>query len=1382
METPTFDKFLAELKAWAMDTSDRTQDKLPPLPVQKLQPVAVALQSLQGLQGLTPSSFEEHVLKIIKDFKSTVSEGLEESERREALLRYQIDVTPLIPQAYTTWLDPLRMLLEMLFIGEARPPTETDGFVQLKRELLEWSEKLIAWRKRLLYRSADTCEIQPLDLYQTLKNPVRALMDPIVAERMEPLREAVDLLKSTLDAFTVGPLQVARKQNLISILLRHPLYMIGGLDLEDWLDEIILANTRGFGDGVKTPGMRSDSDQIIRPLLEKMADPTIVDILREAVDKYLQTPRAKDDASQLRPSTLSLYQLIRLLFIPAHNVSPSVEKVEQVATRIAVNDLDERQIRAWRAKRAARNVVPAGPPRRSSEKRPRAKVTVIGGGVAGMSAAHELIERGFDVQVVEKARDVTPYGPKLGLGGVARTQWAVVGNGDEHSDTIMPAWPVEWTCARSLRFKSEGTDPLAPDDRVAFIISCLDLLSEMLQTWDGKSVAPPVRIEIRGHACGLCERGHEDDLSEQRARYCWAMLSALARPYKETEAYKQVMSAALIRCGNRLPRVIDFHEHDPKHCVNRRVEILVTPLEDQGACFVPGEHGYRFFPSFYRHLRDTMRRTPLYDAHGRETERTAHDNLVPTFTQVFASPGRSVEFSRARPRSLEAFRRELRRALVDLKFERRDLHRFGARILRYLSTGRARREATYEQLSWWEYLTLKEVLADHHDDPKAPRYQFSAEFERQLKAAPQALVAMDAEYCDARTQGNIVVQLLLDQFLGNDTTDSTLNGPTSEAWFDHWRRHLQAMGVRFFEGELYGFGFQSPENKELVARWASGRYGVRLPLPPHGTDYAYDQMVDYYVLAVDVVSAEHVTRTLLPYNAAHSSGGEPLAGENAGGVIYDLKGYTTYIPSRRDIRLEHAKRDSSRNPILRRDEDRTERVTSSWRPFYERYEDLALWEEHPSWVIRRTGRERDSQRPVYGRNPTDRLQTFSGVQFYFRDDFQIARGHAYFQDTAWGLSAISQMQFWLNTQKYRHEGVRGILSVDIGSFYAPSGYLRLPAHQVGSKNALAKEVWRQALQSLRRSHEDRLPQDQVTLPLPQPFAYHVDNWLEFEAEQTNTTGRRRRGVSTSTPFLVNNAGDWVYRPGAEPWDPAYLRAALRREDTPHVWQASHGGYQVHYDKLVFAGVYTKTFTRMTTMEAANESARHAVNAILDHVNSPSGRARLLGRVMQHKGIAAFEEAKKKSLKDATEEVGNPADSDRISKRAGELFPGIHEKELGLQLGNLSQIDTALISGDYCKIWDPERHELEELEFLRRVDDMLFEAGKPHMFDILGVDELVDRASPASDPLEALLMAVGTTVQRDWDLGSIKDGGGLKLLRDLGEQLRKSFADLRAPEP
>ena len=46
---------------------------------------------------------------------------------------------------------------------------------------------------------------------------------------------------------------------------------------------------------------------------------------------------------------------------------------------------------------------------------------------------------------------------------------------------------------------------------------------------------------------------------------------------------------------------------------------------------VPGEHGFRFFPGFYKHVVDTMRRIPSFDG------RKAADHLTPTtrvgFTQ-----------------------------------------------------------------------------------------------------------------------------------------------------------------------------------------------------------------------------------------------------------------------------------------------------------------------------------------------------------------------------------------------------------------------------------------------------------------------------------------------------------------------------------------------------------------------------------------------------------------------------------------------------------------------------------------------------------------------------------------------------------------------------
>ena len=72
----------------------------------------------------------------------------------------------------------------------------------------------------------------------------------------------------------------------------------------------------------------------------------------------------------------------------------------------------------------------------------RKKVLILGGGVAGMSAAHELIERGFDVEVYEK----NPIYP----GGKARS---VDVEGTENPRRSNPS-PVSTASASSPAFTS----------------------------------------------------------------------------------------------------------------------------------------------------------------------------------------------------------------------------------------------------------------------------------------------------------------------------------------------------------------------------------------------------------------------------------------------------------------------------------------------------------------------------------------------------------------------------------------------------------------------------------------------------------------------------------------------------------------------------------------------------------------------------------------------------------------------------------------------------------------------------------------------------------------------------------------------------------------
>ena len=60
--------------------------------------------------------------------------------------------------------------------------------------------------------------------------------------------------------------------------------------------------------------------------------------------------------------------------------------------------------------------------------------------------------------------------------------------------------------------------------------------------------------------------------------------------------------------------------------------------------WLPGEHGFRFFPNFYRHITDTLRRIPFGNG-------TVFDNLVDTTQVLIASYDKpESNYPRAFPR------------------------------------------------------------------------------------------------------------------------------------------------------------------------------------------------------------------------------------------------------------------------------------------------------------------------------------------------------------------------------------------------------------------------------------------------------------------------------------------------------------------------------------------------------------------------------------------------------------------------------------------------------------------------------------------------------------------------------------------------------------
>src|ERR687890_412706 len=77
---------------------------------------------------------------------------------------------------------------------------------------------------------------------------------------------------------------------------------------------------------------------------------------------------------------------------------------------------------------------------------------------------------------------------------------------------------------------------------------------------------------------------------------------------------------------------VDIYEARPREAAGGKARSIKVPGTARGGrAPLPGEHGFRFFPGFYRHLPDTMDRIPAGAAGG-----TVRDHLVGATRIMFA--------------------------------------------------------------------------------------------------------------------------------------------------------------------------------------------------------------------------------------------------------------------------------------------------------------------------------------------------------------------------------------------------------------------------------------------------------------------------------------------------------------------------------------------------------------------------------------------------------------------------------------------------------------------------------------------------------------------------------------------------------------------------
>ncbi len=217
---------------------------------------------------------------------------------------------------------------------------------------------------------------------------------------------------------------------------------------------------------------------------------------------------------------------------------------------------------------------------------------------------------------------------------------------------------------------------------------------------------------------------------------------------------------------------------------------------------LPGEHGFRFFPRFYRHVVDTMQRIPFGPG------RTVADNLVDTTRVQITRFGRHpIEVPARSPRTISDIRvvlDDLGRFLGgDLGISHDDLAFFASKVWQIITSCHERRMNEYEKIGWWEFIGANDR---------------SLAYQKLLgHGITRSLVAAKANEASTKTIGDIFVQLLFDIVTPGPSSDRVLNGPTNDVWIDPWVKYLVSKGVSYqLNAKVKAVNFESGRIKDVT--------------------------------------------------------------------------------------------------------------------------------------------------------------------------------------------------------------------------------------------------------------------------------------------------------------------------------------------------------------------------------------------------------------------------------------------------------------------------------------------------------------------------------------------------------------------------------------
>ena len=237
---------------------------------------------------------------------------------------------------------------------------------------------------------------------------------------------------------------------------------------------------------------------------------------------------------------------------------------------------------------------------------------------------------------------------------------------------------------------------------------------------------------------------------------------------------------------------------------------------------LPGEHGFRFIPAFYRHLPDSMKRIPFGAGN-------CHGNLTPTsLIEIAQFAGDPVVVPSRLPTTLDELK-VLFHAIFDSKiaFRPGEIEFFAERIWEVMTSCDERRLHELEKKSWWEFTDAGN---------RSTAYQrFLAE------GLSRSLVAANAKEGSARTIGQVQVHLLFGQFdIAAGSTDRVLDGPTSPQLLEPWIACIEKLGGRYLT------------RKRVLSMDCTGGKISGVQVQDVETQVITQVVADYYVCAMPV--------------------------------------------------------------------------------------------------------------------------------------------------------------------------------------------------------------------------------------------------------------------------------------------------------------------------------------------------------------------------------------------------------------------------------------------------------------------------------------------------------------------------------------------------